>query len=250
MQYGLIGRNLSHSFSSAYFEKKFLSCGLHNYTYRIFNLKNIGKLPELIDRTPDLMGLNVTIPYKSDVLTYVHSSDEATKAIGAANTLKIVREKGKTIVKAYNTDHLGFSDSLNQALQGIHTHALILGTGGAARAVAYALGKQHISFIFVSRTKKGKNVISYNDIVKDTMDKHTLIINATPAGMFPNMECCPDIPYKYLTHRNFLYDLVYNPALTEFLKKGQHQNAYICNGLNMLYAQAEYSWNIWQNENI
>ncbi len=250
MQFGLIGRNLSHSFSAAYFEKKFLSCGLHHYTYRIFDLENIGKLPELIDRTPDLMGLNVTIPYKSDVLSYVNSIDEATQAIGAANTLKIVREKDKTIIKAFNTDHLGFSDSLKQQLQGLHTHALILGTGGAARAVAYALGKHHMNYFFVSRSKKGNGVISYHDIDKGMMGKHTLIINATPSGMFPNLENSPEIPYKYLTHRHFLYDLIYNPALTEFLKKGQQQNAYICNGLNMLYAQAEYSWNIWQDENL
>lgn len=250
MQFGLIGRNLSHSFSAAYFEKKFLGCGLRDYNYTVFDLKNIGMLPELIARTPDLMGLNVTIPYKSEVLSHVNSIDEATQTIGAANTLKIVREKDKTIIKAFNTDHLGFSDSLKQQLQGLHTHALILGTGGAARAVAYALRKQHIESILVSRTKKENGIISYHDIDKDTMDKHTLIINATPIGMFPDMECCPDIPYKYLTHRHFLYDLIYNPALTEFLKKGQQQNAYICNGLNMLYAQAEYSWNIWHDENL
>ena len=248
--YGLIGRNLSHSFSADYFNKKFKTEGLNKHEYRLYELENIDMLPDLIRSAPDMIGLNVTIPYKTAVLRLADTADAATGAIGAANTLKIVRRGGVIVIKAFNTDHMAFGGTLKQVPYKAHKNALILGTGGAARAVAHALGSLHIGYKFVTRLKNETGVLTYKDLDRDIINRHTLIVNATPVGMHPQTIDCPDIPYKFLSHRHFLYDLIYNPSLTEFLKKGQQQNAYICNGLNMLYAQAEYSWNIWQDDNL
>ena len=246
--YGLIGKNLTHSFSEKYFKNKFSALGLKDTQYNLFPLSNLVNMKEVISANPSLMGLNVTIPYKIDVLNYVDELDINAKEIGAVNTLKIKRSGDIIKIKGYNTDYLGFLKSLKLLDYKAHKNALILGTGGASKAVAYVLKLLNIDFLFVSRQPNDEVTINYNDINKELLSRYTLIINTTPLGMHPDVRSFPDIPYQHLDEKYLLFDLVYNPEKTVFLDKGLQQNAYICNGLNMLYAQAEYSWKIWNDE--
>jgi shikimate dehydrogenase len=193
---------------------------------------------------PGIRGLNVTIPYKEKILPFLNTLDPVAMEIGAVNTIDIIRKNGLLVMNGYNTDASGFEKSIR--LEG-QINALILGTGGAAKAVAYALGKMRVNFLFVSRTHHAPGTVSYPGLSKEILKKHTLIINATPLGMYPDTSAYPGIPYEYLTKDHFLYDLVYNPVQTEFLKKGKAMGAKVQNGLQMLCNQAELSYSIWES---
>ena len=239
--YGLIGYPLSHSFSKAYFAKKFEALGITNKYYESFPLEKIDHFPNLLQQHKNLVGLNVTIPYKEKIFPFLDEIDEAAEKIGAVNTIKIAKN-GKT--KGFNTDVYGFEHSLRPLLRKNHRFALILGTGGAAKAVRYVLEKCEIDYKMVSRRPK-KNEFSYEEIDAKVLKKYHLIINTTPLGMSPKVETCPNLPYENLTNQHFLYDLVYNPTETVFLQKGKQQGAIIKNGLEMLHLQAEKAWQIW-----
>ncbi len=239
--YGLIGYPLSHSFSPEYFTKKFEELEI-NAKYNLYPLENIGLLKGVLDSEPLLCGLNVTVPYKQTILPFLDNVDNTAFDIGAVNCIKITNSK----LSGYNTDVVGFEKSLTPLLQPQHTKALILGTGGASKAVGYTLKKIGIPYTLVSRNKK-QNTISYEDVDSACIEEHLLIINTTPLGMYPNMQSTPHIPYKHIGHKHLLYDLVYNPTQTVFLHKGHEQGATVKNGLEMLQIQAEASWGIWNS---
>jgi shikimate dehydrogenase len=242
--YGLIGYPLGHSFSKQYFTEKFQREGITDCRYEIFPIDNINLLTSVLRDNPDLQGLNVTIPYKEQVLQFVtHVSDEVA-AIGAANCIKIASGE----LTAFNTDIIGFQQSFAQLLQPHHTKALILGTGGSSKAVQYVLGKMGIEFLVVSRTEKDQdNCITYAKIDEAIMQSHNVVINCSPAGMSPNDDTFPALPYDCITSRHYLYDLVYKPDKTLFLQKGELRGAVIKNGYDMLILQAEAGWKIWNN---
>jgi len=257
-KYGLIGFPLTHSFSKKYFTEKFEKDGLEDREYELYPLQNLSDLPELINDIPDLCWLNVTVPHKIGAMFYLDKIDPAAKAIDAVNCIKIVNHQPveaffsgelasmKMRLEGYNTDAFAFEASLKPLLKKHHQKALILGNGGAARAVAYVLNKLDISYRLVSRRAIGKQ-ITYKHLTADVMKERLLIINTTPLGTAPNIEECPDIPYELLTSKHLLYDLVYNPTDTEFLKRGKLQGSSVKNGLEMLELQAEKSWEIWNS---
>jgi shikimate dehydrogenase len=237
---GLIGYPLSHSFSADFFARKFEQEGITDYQYRLFPITSVALLPELISAYPDLRGLNVTIPYKTSVLPYVDELSNEAREIGAVNTLKI--QDGR--IYGCNTDCYGFRESLLPLLRPQPDKALVLGAGGAARAVCHVLASLGINYLQVTRNR---SELTYADLTGDLIQEHLLIINATPLGMWPNINTCPPIPYEALTPAHVLYDLVYNPAETLFMQKGREQGAQIVNGLLMLKLQAEKSWEIWSD---
>jgi shikimate dehydrogenase len=239
-RFGLIGKTLKHSFSKTYFAQKFADEGITGCSYENYELPSIRDLPALLSAHPDLAGLNVTIPYKEACITYLHSSNETVKEIGACNCINI--RNGK--LHGYNTDAPAFLQSLQSYLQSHHTSALILGSGGASKAIQYALRQLKIDFLVVSRTKKTRE-LEYGDLNPDLMLSHPLIINTTPLGMYPNIEVAPPIPYDSLTRAHLLYDLTYNPEKTKFLRLGEQRGATVLNGYRMLVLQAEESWRIW-----
>lgn len=241
-QFGLIGYPLSHSFSKGYFAEKFKKEGIADSQYDVFPLEKIEDFTALCEPHKNLVGLNVTIPYKEKIIPFLDELNEEAKAIGAVNTIKFVR--GNKI--GYNTDAYGFEMSLKPLLKPHHTSALILGTGGASKAVEYVLKKLRISFQYVSRNKSA-NTINYDELDELIIHHSTLIINSTPVGMYPNVENSPDIPYGLVTDKHLLYDLIYNPEETQFLKEGKQHGAQTKNGLEMLYLQAEKSWEIWNS---
>lgn len=244
--YGLIGNPLKHSFSGDYFAKKFEK----NHIDAAYHLWKMDKLPdmhEFAQKNPQLKGLNVTIPYKRAVLSEMDTVSSPVAIIGSMNVIKVSQQKGNILLKGFNTDVLGFEKSLRPLIKGRKTlHALILGTGGSSRSVAYVLRKLGIYFSFVTRTPKKMETMGYSWINSAVMAEFQLIINTTPVGMFPNVEDAPAIPYEMLTPHHILYDLVYNPKETLFLKKGREHGAMIKNGLEMLRIQAEESWKIWR----
>ena len=242
-QFGLIGYPLTHSFSKKYFSEKFQREGISDARYDTFPLESIEQFPGLVEQFPDLCGLNVTIPYKKAVIPYLDALDPAAEAIGAVNCIR--RYNGK--LSGYNTDAIGFEQSLVPLLQPHPGKALILGTGGASFAVRYVLGKLGIPYTFVSRNSDRKGILRYSDLGEQEMRDYTLIINATPVGMSPREQEAPDIPYEYLGSGHLLYDLIYNPERTLFLAMGEQQGARIKNGMEMLYLQAEGSWAIWNS---
>jgi len=239
--FGLIGFPLSHSFSKGHFTKKFSSECINETAYENFEIESIDKLKEIIPQQPDLRGLNVTIPYKQSVIAILDEVDSEANAIGAVNTIKI--SSGK--LKGYNTDHIGFIRSLIPLLRPWHKKALILGTGGASLAVKYALQKMRIEYLLVSRNPVGENVIEYHSVNKEVLKDYSIIINTTPVGMFPDVSNAPDIPYQHLNTKHLLFDLIYNPEETLFLKKGKGKGALAKNGHEMLVLQAEESWRVW-----
>ena len=239
-RFGLIGKTLSHSFSKNYFTQKFAREHIENCRYDLFELPAIEDLPALLHTHPDLEGLNVTIPYKQEVIPYLDETSEVVQEIGACNCLKITG--GKLV--GFNTDVVGFKNSLEPYLLPIHNKALILGTGGAAKAVQYALKQLQIEYKLVSR-RKTSDGLGYEDIGEEILDQYPLIINTTPLGTYPNVDEAPPIPYTYLSPRHLLFDLVYNPAKTKFLQNGEALGARIANGHEMLVLQAEESWRIW-----
>lgn len=242
--YGLIGYPLSHSFSKKYFTEKFEREGLKDCRYELFPLSSIDALPQLLKEHPELCGLNVTIPYKEQVLSYLHSENELVQAIRACNCIDI--RNGK--LKGYNTDVLGFERSLLEQWQPHHKKALILGTGGVSKAVQYIVQKMGLTYRYVSR-KPGVHNFSYEQLTPAIMQEYTLIVNTTPLGMYPNITEAPPIPYEALTPKHYLFDMVYNPEKTLFLKMGKERGAMIKNGYDMLEIQADESWKIWTTSN-
>ncbi|WP_299159866.1 shikimate dehydrogenase [uncultured Tenacibaculum sp.] len=241
--FALVGKNISYSFSKGYFTKKFKDLDIKNSEYINFDIQSIKELSSKIkENKNNLKGMNVTIPYKLEVFNYLDKIDKKALKVGAVNTIKISK-KGK--LKGFNTDVYGFKKSLKPLLAKHHKKALILGTGGASKAVAYVLEDLGIKYKFVSRNPKEKKEIAYNTLSKELIESCLLIINCTPLGTHPNINDKPDIPYEYLTSNHLLYDLIYNPSETTFLKKGKEKGADIKNGLEMLEQQAEKAWRIW-----
>ncbi len=243
-KFGLIGKNIGYSFSKNYFKNKFESEAIHNASYENFDIQHIGEFPNILETTTDLKGLNVTIPYKEAIIPYLDKLQKKAKKIGAVNTIKITK-KGKLI--GYNTDCYGFKKSLKPHLKPIHKRALILGTGGASKAVAYTLKELNIDFQFVSRNPSKKGFLTYTSVSEDIIDTHLIIINCTPLGTFPNIENAPEIPYQALSKKHILFDLIYNPEVTTFLKHGNVKQATTINGSDMLKYQADKAWEIWNS---
>lgn len=242
--FGLIGFPLSHSFSEAYFKKKFAEEGISDCDYRLFSIPIISELTTILQENPDLCGFNVTIPYKKEVFPFLTHVDPVAAEVGAVNTVKVIRNGQKLELHGYNTDILGFEYSLTPLLGG-RKKALILGTGGAAMAVAYVLKKLEIPFLFVSRNPSEQS-IAYHQIDQQLLDEHTIVINTSPVGMYPNITEAPSLPYHLLSDRHLLYDLVYNPEITRFMKNGLDQGCVVKNGLEMLHIQAEEAWKIFR----
>jgi len=240
--FGLIGLPLTHSFSKKFFSEKFEREQIEAQ-YDLFELKHIADLSLLIEKHT-FSGLNVTIPYKEKVIEFMDELDETASEIGAVNVIKFMRTKNKLRLKGYNSDAIGFENSLKPLLQDYHTKALILGTGGASKAINYVLRKNGIQSIFVSRTEK-PGMLTYSQLTEKVLHENTVIINASPVGTYPHTDECPDIPYQFLTDKHLLFDVVYNPAETLFLKKGKEKGAQILNGEAMLVGQAIAAWKIW-----
>ncbi|MEM9023701.1 MAG: shikimate dehydrogenase [Bacteroidota bacterium] len=240
-RYGLIGYPLDHSFSPAYFTEKFQREGREDCTYEAFPLAAIHELPDLLAAQPQLLGLNVTVPYKQAVIPFVQQVDAEAAAVGAVNTLVVHPNRS---LSGFNTDVHGFSRSLEPLLKPHHNRALILGTGGAAKAVRYVLEQWSLPFASVSRGAAGD--YTYAQLTPEVLEAHPVIINTTPLGMHPNTDERPSLPYAALNRDHLLYDLVYHPALTAFLAAGKERGATVKNGLEMLHLQAEKSWEIWQ----
>lgn len=241
-RFGLIGKTLKHSFSKTFFEKKFQEQGISDCSYENFELQSIQDFPKLLNN-PDLKGLNVTIPYKEEVLQFLNSKNEIVEEVGACNCIKL--NNGE--LHGFNTDAVAFKNSLQKYLKPHHKCALVLGTGGASKAVRYALKQLNIDYLLVSRHKQ-QNQLGYEDVGEDTIRQHQIIINTTPLGMYPNVDEDPPIPYNAITSQHLLYDLTYNPPKTKFLQQGEGRGAQINNGYEMLVAQAEESWRIWNSE--
>jgi shikimate dehydrogenase len=241
-QFGLIGLPLIHSFSKKYFTEKFERENI-DARYELYELQDISEFEALKDM-PDLCGLSVTIPYKEKVMEYLDELDDTAAKIGAVNVIKFTRTEGKLTLKGYNSDAIGFENSLKPYLKPFHTKALILGTGGASKAIDYTLRKLGIEPVFVSRTAK-PGVLTYSQLTSEVLAEFTVIVNASPVGTFPHSDECPDVPYQYLTDKHLLFDVVYNPAKTLFLKKGWEQGAQGLNGQAMLEGQAVAAWEIW-----
>ncbi len=247
MDYALIGNPLTHSFSEKYFTTKFKDIQ-QNLVYKAVPLQNIQQLNTLIESQPNLKGFNVTIPFKVQILPHLHELDFQAQAVGAVNCVSIQRHSlhpKQFILKGYNTDVDGFRNSLTPLLKSNHQQALILGDGGAAKAVKHALSQLNIPFKVVTRHKIGSEQYEYQELTQQIIEQHSIIINTTPLGTFPAIDTCSDIPYTFLTPKHLLYDLVYNPVETEFLRRGKVKGALTKNGYEMLILQAECSWDIW-----
>ena len=244
--YGLLGRNISYSFSKEYFTRKFSESGLTDHIYMNFDLPEISELNLVLNRYKGkLKGFNITIPYKQEIFQFLDETDQVAADIGAVNVVKIIDNSG---LKGFNTDSYGFENSIKPLLRSQHKKALILGTGGASKAVSYVLGKLGIEYLYVSRrSDQSPNFITYGDLSETLLKEYLLVINATPVGTYPKIDKAPDMPYKYLTSNHLLYDLIYNPPLTAFLKQGKSVGATVKNGLEMLELQAEKAWEIWNS---
>jgi len=241
--FGLIGFPLSHSFSKKYFTDKFEREGIRDCRYELFPLEDIQALPGLVEKEPGLCGLNVTIPYKQQVIPFLDQMDEEVKQMGACNCIRLIHGK----LHGHNTDVIGFEISLRKKWHSSHDTALVLGTGGAAKAVHFVLTKMGIPFREVSRTRS-PGVLDYASLTPDIIHSTRLIINTTPLGMYPDVGGLPEIPYDALGPQHFLFDLVYNPEKTGFLEAGERRGATIANGSEMLSLQAEESWKIWNEK--
>lgn len=242
-KYGLIGYPLVHSFSISYFNEKFESEGI-DAVYENYEIPTIEQLPEVLDTNPELRGLNVTIPYKEKVISYLDSLSPEASEIGAINVIKVEHKGKKTVLKGYNSDVIGFTRSIEPLLESYHKKALILGTGGASKAIEFGLRSLKLETLKVSRTGKD-GAIRYTDITPEMMKEYNVIVNCTPCGMFPHADECPDLPYEAMDNHTLLYDLIYNPDETLFMRKGKEHGAVVKNGLEMLLLQAFVSWEIW-----
>lgn len=241
--YGLLGYPLGHSFSAQFFEEKFkkenIAAAYHN-----FEFEDVAEITSMITKNPLLKGFNVTIPHKENIIPMLHQLSEAAQEIGAVNVVKMIRKEEKVILEGHNTDYIGFTHSLQPLLKEHHKKALVLGTGGASKAIVYALKKLGIATTMVSRNQR-EGILGYEDLTESIVKEHTIIVNCTPVGTYPHVEACPAIPYHFLTPQHLLYDLVYNPETTLFLQKGIAQGCMTKNGLEMLHLQAEAAWKIW-----
>lgn len=245
-KYGILGYPLAHSFSKRFFTEKFEREKV-DAAYENFEIDNISKFPEIITENPNLIGLNVTIPYKEQVIPYLNELEDAAREVGAVNTIKISRTETEVYLKGFNTDTHGFENSLKPLLKPQHSKALILGTGGASKAVKYVLSKLGIDFISASIEELKENEIRYEEIDSRIMTERLLIINATPLGTFPDVDTSPKIPYELITENHLLFDLVYNPETTKFMKMGLKKGATVKNGNEMLQLQALKSYKIWNS---
>ena len=244
-RFGLIGKNISYSFSKNYFTEKFKSLDLKHFEYVNYDLEKIEYFSkDVLADKPILGGLNVTIPYKELIMPFIDELDDEASSIGAVNTIKILSD-GR--LKGYNTDAYGFETSLKSCWKGNEQGALILGTGGASKAIAYVLQKLGIPFLFVSRAKSNDQTISYKDLDKKQILEHELIINCSPLGTYPDVNAKPNLPYEFLTERHLLFNLIYNPEMTAFLKMGLEAGAIVKNGSSMLKHQADRAWEIWNS---
>ena len=243
-KFGLIGYPLGHSFSKNFFNEKFQSEKI-DAEYVNFEIPDINDFPAILTSNPDLEGLNVTIPYKEQVMHYLNNIAPEAISIGAVNVIKIERNKGKIKLTGYNSDVTGFTQSIEPLLEPYHKKALILGTGGASKAVNYGLKQLGLSTLFVSRNHHNDTTITYEELTPEIMDSYKVIVNCTPVGMYPHTDECPNIPYECLTHHHLLYDLLYNPSVTKKKKKGNEHGAIVKNGLEMLLLQAFAAWEIW-----
>lgn len=245
-KYGLIGYPLVHSFSISYFNEKFENEGI-DAVYSNFEIPSIENLMEVLNLNPELKGLNVTIPYKEQVIEYLDAISPEAKEIGAVNVIRVSHKGNKVQLKGFNSDVIGFTQSIEPILEPCHKKALILGTGGASKAINFGLKSLGLETLFVSRSKR-PNAITYEEITADTIKEYNVIVNCTPCGMYPHTDECPLLPYEAMDRRTLLYDLIYNPDETLFLKKGKAQGATIKNGLEMLLLQAFASWKFWHGE--
>jgi shikimate dehydrogenase len=245
-KYGLIGYPLGHSFSIGYFNEKFENEGI-DARYINFEIPTIEHLREVLDSTPDLKGLNVTIPYKEKVIEYLDSVSPEARAIGAVNVIKVTHKGKKTLLKGFNSDVIGFTQSIEPMLEKCHKKALILGTGGASKAIDYGLRSLGLETVFVSRYER-PGTVQYNKLKPEDVKEYNVIVNCTPLGMYPKTEECPLLPYEAMDSNNLLYDLIYNPDETMFMKMGKKYGATVKNGLEMLLLQAFASWEFWNGE--
>jgi shikimate dehydrogenase len=239
--FGLIGRNINYSFSVAYFSDKFQKKNITDALYKNFDIPDVTYFLQILKKHKDLKGLNVTIPYKQEIIPYLDKLSRKAEEVGAVNTIKITKNGN---LKGYNTDVYGFEKSLKPLLKPHHKKALVLGTGGASKAVVYVLEKLGLAYKIVSRNPE-KNQLSYADITQQVMQEYTVVINCTPLGTSPNIEQSPELNYNYFTDKHLAFDLIYNPAETTFLRKAKQQGASIQNGHQMLVYQAEKAWQIW-----
>ncbi|MBR6180877.1 MAG: shikimate dehydrogenase [Prevotella sp.] len=244
-KYGLIGYPLTHSFSIGYFNEKFENEGI-DAEYVNFEIPSIEMLPEVIASNPELLGLNVTIPYKEKVMSYLDFISPEARAIGAVNVISVIHKGRNILLKGYNSDVIGFTQSIEPMLEPFHKKALILGTGGASKAINYGLKSLGLETVFVSRYER-PGTIQYNKLTGDDVREYNVIVNCTPCGMYPHTNECPDLPYEAMDSHNLLYDLIYNPDETMFMHKGAKQGATVVNGLEMLLLQAFASWEFWHN---
>ena len=242
-KYGLIGYPLGHSFSIGYFNEKFQNECI-DATYENFEIPSIENLTEILDSNPELKGLNVTIPYKEKVISYLDSISPEARAIGAVNVIKVNHKGNKTELKGYNSDVIGFTQSIEPLLERYHKKALVLGTGGASKAIIFSLKSLGIETLTVSRFER-HGCVRYEDIPPEMIKEYNVIVNCTPCGMYPQTDDCPNLPYEAMDNHTLLYDLIYNPDETLFLKKGKAQGATVKNGLEMLLLQAFASWEFW-----
>ncbi|HUX57777.1 MAG TPA: hypothetical protein VMV77_12440 [Bacteroidales bacterium] len=248
-KFGLIGYPLGHSFSKKYFAEKFHNEHITDCSYENFSLADISLLPKLIADEPDLMGLNVTIPYKRDILRFLDWTEQKANEIGAVNVVKINRIGDTAKLDGYNSDVTGIRDSLLPYIKNDVNNAIVLGTGGSSRAVCHVLNKLGINITLVSRKRK-PGISDYSDLDEEMISNTSLIVNTTPLGMFPDIESLPKINYNLLGEKHILFDLVYNPELTSFLKMGKRHGCSIISGMKMLHSQAEKAWEIWNNDQI
>lgn len=247
MHFGLIGKSLSHSFSKSYLEEKFIKEDKEGFQYSNFDLESLDNLLQIITDN-HLSGLNVTKPYKESIIPFLNELDVTAKEIGAVNCIKITWNNNTPYLIGYNTDYYGFAQSIKPFLEPIHQRALILGTGGASKAIAYALKNVGVDFYYVTTgEKKSANYFHYTELNEYVLNAFKLIVNCTPLGMYPKTDACPEIPFQFITTEHLLYDLIYNPEETLFLQKGKAQNAVTMNGLNMLKLQADKAWEIWHS---
>lgn len=246
-QYGVIGNPLHHSYSKAYFNEKFQEQAI-DARYDNYLLPTIKDVMKVLNDNPNLCGLNVTIPYKEQVMEYLDEIDDEAKEIGAVNVIKITEKNGKRFLKGYNSDWFGFTEAIKPFLKPHHTHALILGTGGASKGILYALKKLKINTQFVSRDpSKG---LTYKQLTKEILQQYTIIVNTTPVGTFPEVKHCPPIPYHFLTDKHLVYDLIYNPIRTLFLHQAETRGATTCNGWQMFLNQAHKAYVIWEGKDL
>ena len=245
-KYGLIGYPLGHSFSKNFFNEKFENEDI-NAQYLNFELPNIDSLPEIIDMNPELKGLNVTIPYKEKVISFLDYISPEARAIGAVNVIRVTHKGKNVVLRGYNSDVIGFTKSIEPLLERFHRKALILGTGGASKAVNYGLKSLGLETVFVSRFKR-PGTIQYEEITPEVIKEYNVIVNCTPVGMYPKVEACPRLPYEAVDSHTLLYDLIYNPDETLFLHNGAIHGATVKNGLEMLLLQAFASWEFWNGK--